>query len=143
MLKSLKFLLQQVWKYKKSYVFYEIFLQLSKLMIPISTIIFPKFIIDELMGKQRTEKFLYANGMGFGAVLDSAFNIIGNLFVFAGIVAIIITLSVWVVIIFVLLVLLRAYMDSKVRQNYTKWKFLLKEKRHICWRLLKTFNASI
>lgn len=188
MLKGLKFLLKQVWKYKKIYVLYEILLQLSKLMIPISTILFPKFIIDELMGKQRTEylmlyivemllfnflggfltsffdgkifvakgivfnrfqydmseklldcdyenienpefldvkeqaeKFLYANGMGFGAVLNSAFNIIGNIFVFAGIVAVISTLSVWVVLIFVILVLLSAYVDSKVRKNYTKW----------------------
>lgn len=124
-------------------------------MIPISTIIFPKYIIDELLGKQRAEylvsfiigmlslnflgdfftnffegkifvtkgivfnrfqydmsekllgcdyenienpeffdikeqagKFLYANGMGFGAVWDSAFNIICNIFVFACIVAV-------------------------------------------------------
>jgi len=55
MLKGLKFLLKQVWKYKKNYIIYEILLQLSKLMIPISTIIFPKYIIDELMGKQRLE----------------------------------------------------------------------------------------
>ena len=55
MLKGLKFLLKQVWRYKKIYIIYEILLQLSKLMIPISSIIFPKYIIDELMGQQRAE----------------------------------------------------------------------------------------
>ena len=71
--------------------------------------------------KEQARKFLYANGMGFSAVLDSAFNIVGNVFVFVGIVAVISTLSVWVVLIFVILVLLSAYVDSKVRKNYTKW----------------------
>jgi ABC-type multidrug transport system fused ATPase/permease subunit len=157
-------------------------------MIPISTIIFPKYIIDELIGKQRIDyivfyivglllfrfaggfltdflegkifvargivfnkfqchisekllecdyenienpnfldikerarKFLYANGQGFGVVLNSAFNILGNLFIFASIVVIISTLSVWVVLAFIGLVLLSTLVDSNVRKNYTKW----------------------
>lgn len=188
MLKGLLFLLKQVWIYKKVYVLYEFFFQISKLMTPISVIVFPKYIIDELMGKQRLEyiffyiflmlslnlfggvltiffegrifeargivfnkfqydlaeklldcdyekiedsdfldikeragKFLYANGMGFGMVLDSAFNIMGNLFVFVSIAAIISTLAVSVVCIFIILVLLSAFVDYRVRKNYTKW----------------------
>lgn len=188
MIKSLLFLLKQVWKYQKSYIFYAIFLQVAKLVIPLSTIIFPKFIIDELMGEQRFEyillyvfvlisfnfiggffsdylegkvfvargivfnkfqchiseklldcdyenienpefldikerarKFLYANGQGFGVVLNSAFNILGDLFVFISIVIVISTLSFWVVLIFSVLVILSAIVDSGVRKKYTEW----------------------
>lgn len=188
MIKSLLFLMKQVWKYQKSYIFYSIFFQFSKLMKPIGSIVFPKYIIDELMGAQDTEKillyivslllcsffgdffsdyfegkifvargivfnkfqcqiseklmdcdyenienpdfldvkerarkFLYANGQGFGVVLNSAFNILGNLILFAGIVMVVSMLSVWVVIIFVILVLLSTAVDLQVRKNYTKW----------------------
>lgn len=71
--------------------------------------------------KERARKFLYANGQGFGAVLDSAISILGKLFVFAGIVAILMTLNIFIVIIFIILVLLNAYVESKVRNNYVKW----------------------
>jgi len=71
--------------------------------------------------KERAHKFLYANGQGFGAVLDSAISILGKIFVFAGIVTILMTLNVFIVIIFIALVLLNAYVESKVRNNYVKW----------------------
>lgn len=71
--------------------------------------------------KEQAGKFLYANGQGFGMVLDSAVNIIGKLFVFAGIVAVISTLNIFIVIIFVALVLLNAVVETKVRKNYVKW----------------------
>ena len=188
MIKSLLFLLKQVWIYQKSYIFYSILLQIAKLMIPISTIVFPKYIVDELIGKQRIDyivfyvvglllfnfaggfltdflegkifvargivfnkfqcnisekllecdyenienpnfldvkerarKFLYANGQGFGVVLNSAFNIFGNLLIFVSIVVIISTLSLWVVLAFVGLVFLSTLVDSNVRKYYTKW----------------------
>ena len=45
MIKSLLFLMKQVWKYQKSYIFYSLFFQFSKLMKPIASIVFPKYII--------------------------------------------------------------------------------------------------
>ena len=181
-------MLKQVWIYRKSYIFYSLLLQIAKLMIPVSSIIFPKYIVYELIGKQRIDfiifcviglllfnftggfltdflegrifaargivfnkfqcdisrkllecdyenienpdfldvkerarKFLYANGQGFGVVLNSAFNILGNLFIFVSIVVIISTLSLWVVLAFVGLVFLSTLVDSNVRKNYTKW----------------------
>lgn len=71
--------------------------------------------------KEQAGKFLYANGQGFGVVLDSAVNVIGKLFVFAGIVAVISTLNIFIVLIFVVLVLLNAVVETKVRKNYVKW----------------------
>ena len=48
--------------------------------------------------KSRAEKFLYANGQGFGVVMDNTFNIFGKLLTFAGIITIVSTLSFWVVL---------------------------------------------
>lgn len=71
--------------------------------------------------KEKAEQFLYANGQGFGVVLDSAINIIGKLFVFAGLVAILSTMNIWIVLLFIVLVLLNALVESKIRENYVKW----------------------
>ncbi|MCL1883769.1 MAG: ABC transporter ATP-binding protein/permease [Defluviitaleaceae bacterium] len=71
--------------------------------------------------KERAKKFLYANGQGFGAVLDSAISIIGKIFIFFGIVTILMTLSILIVILFVALVLISAFVESRVRKDYVKW----------------------
>lgn len=71
--------------------------------------------------KEKAGKFLYANGQGFGVVLDSAVNILGKIFVFVGLVSIISTLNVFVVILFVGLVLLNSLVEAKVKKNYVKW----------------------
>ena len=188
MFKGIGFLMRYTWKFEKRYIIYQILLQILTALVPLSDIIIPKYIIDELTGarridvllgwaglllainllgnwlisffsgnsfvlqgkvftkfqtmmadqlsrsdfarledpkfldtKAKAEKFLYANGQGFGAVLTSAFNIFGKLFTFAGIVAVISTLNVWVVLGFVLLVLLNAFYESKVRKQATAW----------------------
>lgn len=77
----------------------------------------PQFL--DIAGKAR--KFLYANGQGFGVVLDSAVNILGKAFVFIGLIAIIATLNPLLVLVFIGLVLLDTFMESKVRKNYSKW----------------------
>lgn len=71
--------------------------------------------------KEKAGKFLYANGQGFGVVLDSAVNILGKIFVFVGLVSIISTLNVFVVLLFIGLVLLNSLVEAKVKQNYVKW----------------------
>jgi len=71
--------------------------------------------------KEQAKKFLYANGQGFGVVLDSAVNILGKMFVFAGLVAILSTMNIWIVLLFIGLVLINTYMEGKVRKNYVKW----------------------
>lgn len=189
MFKSLKFLLHYCWKFKKSYVFYVFAYQVVYALIPLVAVIFPKFIIDELMGeqrgsylfvftiiligvnmfdnmlaaffrgrslickgevfnkfqimvaekladcdferlessefldtKERAKKFIFANGQGFGVVLDSAVNIIGKIFVFAGLIAIIATFRIWIVLIFIGLILLNAVMEGRVRKRTVEWQ---------------------
>lgn len=71
--------------------------------------------------KEKAQRFLYANGQGFGVALDSAINIIGKIFVFAGLIAILSTLNIFVVLLFIALVVLNSFIDSKVRAGYVKW----------------------
>ena len=147
MFKGIGFLMRYTWKFEKRYIIYQILLQILTALVPLSDIIIPKYIIDELTGarridvllgwaglllainllgnwlisffsgnsfvlqgkvftkfqtmmadqlsrsdfarledpkfldtKAKAEKFLYANGQGFGAVMTSAFNIFGKLF---------------------------------------------------------------
>lgn len=70
--------------------------------------------------KERARKFLYANGQGFGVVMDRAFNIIGKVFVFAGIITILSTLSLALVGLFILLILLNTKFEGITRNNYVK-----------------------
>lgn len=188
MYKGVFFLLKYTWKCEKKYIVYQVLLQILTAVVPLSDIIIPKYIIDELAGSQRmeallfwislllavnllgnwlirffrgnsyvvkgrvftkfqtmmaeqlsrsdfqrledpqfldikakAEKFIYANGQGFGTVMDNAFNIFGKLFTFVGIVAVIATLNIWVALGFVALILLNAYYESRVRKRWTAW----------------------
>lgn len=188
MIKGFLFLVKYTWKFNKIYLVYILFFQMITSLMPLLAVVLPKFIIDELLGEQRTNrivlyiailvgynliggllsrflqgrcftskgavfakfqtmlanmlancdfeqlerpdfldlkeqagKFLYANGQGFGVVLDSAINIIGKLFVFVGLVVILARMSIWVVLLFIVLVLLNSFVESKVRNNYVKW----------------------
>ncbi len=71
--------------------------------------------------KEKANRFLYADGQGFGVVLDSAVNIIGKIFVFVGLSAILSTMNIFIVLLFIALVLLDSLFESKVRKNYSKW----------------------
>lgn len=188
MLKGFWFLLKYSWRFSKAYIFYIFFYQIISALIPMVTIIIPKYVIDELMSqrragvlaayililvgynlvggllvtflqgrsftskqivfcrfqtmiaeklakcdfeqledpafldvKEQAGKFLYANGQGFGVVLDSAVNIIGKSFVFLGLIAILSTIHIFIVLLFIALVLLNTYVESRVRENYVKW----------------------
>ncbi|MHC1748508.1 MAG: ABC transporter ATP-binding protein [Cellulosilyticaceae bacterium] len=185
MLKGIKFLMRYTWRFNKMYIVYILFLQIINSIMPLVTIIMPKYIIDELIGekdikkiilyvvilvginlvggilssflsekvftskniifnkfqsfitnklamcdyeqienaefldiKEKAHKFLYANGQGFGVVLDSFMNILGKIFIFAGIITIISTLNIGIVIIFIILVLLNTYVESKAKAKY-------------------------
>ena len=74
----------------------------------------PEFLND----KEKAKKFLYANGQGFGVVMDNAFSIIGKIFVFVGIMSIIATLNIGLVIFFIILILVSAKYEAAKRQVY-------------------------
>ena len=65
-----------------------------------------------LDAKEKAQQFLYANGQGFGVALDSAINIIGKIFVFAGLIAVLSTLNIFVVLAFI------AIATMPAAQNY-------------------------
>ncbi|MDR2044114.1 MAG: ABC transporter ATP-binding protein/permease [Clostridium sp.] len=93
--------------------------------------------------KERAGKFLYANGQGFGVVLDSAVNILGKFITFIGIIAIILTLNVWIVLVFIALVFLNALVDFYVKKNYVKWdmeKAPIERKTGYFIRLVEDFS---
>jgi ATP-binding cassette subfamily B protein/ATP-binding cassette subfamily C protein len=71
--------------------------------------------------KEKAHKFLYANGQGFGVVLDSAINILGKIFIFIGLIAVLSTLNILIVLIFIGLVLLNSLVETKIRSNWVKW----------------------
>ena len=58
---------------------------------------------DFLDMQEKAKKFLYSDWHGFGYLLDSALNIVGQVFTLAGVAAIIATLDVRVVLIFFVL----------------------------------------
>ena len=182
------FLFRYAWRNEKKYVIYSLVAQILSAAVPLCDIVFPKFILDELLGekrlaklfiyvalliiitvvgkllisfcnkqsrslrsrlfatfqadmaerlaacdferledsdflntKEKAEKFLYADGQGFCVVLDNVFVVFGKVLTFIGIVAVIATLSFWVVIIFVGLVLLNAWYESRVKKEYVVW----------------------
>lgn len=187
MLGGILFLLKYFWKHSKAYIIYSSLAQIIDIAVPLTNIILPKFIIDELIGQKRISylvvfsgsliaanfvgnmlsnffhnhsfikksyvfidfqtdlnykvaladleqlenkkfletkenafKFLYANYRGFAEVLDDAFKIIGKVITFVAIIAIIATLNIFVLILFVVLVLLSSWVDSKAKQNMAK-----------------------
>lgn len=188
MFKSFMFLLKLIWRFNKKYIFYAALFQIVTALVPLTGVVMPKYIIDELTGLQRVEylavyvgalvlinlvgsillaylegamftsksevfssfecmmaeklmtcdfesledpgfldikekahRILYAEGQGFGAVLDHAFNIAGKVFIFAGLVGVLSTLNICMVLVFVALVLLNSAVESRVQKRYVSW----------------------
>lgn len=188
MFRGTAFLFKFCWKYNKRYIIYAVAYQIFYALVPLASVVLPKYIIDELTGgkqvkviafyvsllllinlvggmcrsflswkmfteknnvftkfqemmaeklaaadlsqledpkfleiKEKAHKFLYANGQGFGRVLDNTLNIFGKIFMFAGIITIISTLNVAIVLLFVGLVLLNAAFESHVQKVIVQW----------------------
>lgn len=49
-MKGFIFLLKSCWKFEKKYIIFAIIFQFFYILTPLSNIIIPKFIIDELLG---------------------------------------------------------------------------------------------
>lgn len=67
--------------------------------------------------KKRAEKFLYGDWHGFSYVLDSALMIIGQVITLAGIVAIIATLNIWILVLFIILIALSSIVEMRAKKN--------------------------
>lgn len=74
-----------------------------------------------LDARAKAEQFIYANGHGFGVVLDNFFKIIGETITVLGIAGIILLLSPIIFIGFVGILIITGLIDSKVEEQYIKW----------------------
>ena len=184
MFSGVLYLLKFVWKKQPLYIILSILYQFVSSLIPLSAIIIPKFIIDELMTLQRisylvlyisilvfvnalggilntflqnkcfelkgkifvdfqamiterlsmcdfenledpnfldirekAKKFLFANGQGFGVVMDNTFNIIGKLFVFLGIIGVLLQFNILIVLLFSMLVVFNTLFEARVKKS--------------------------
>lgn len=70
--------------------------------------------------REKANKFLYGDWHGFSYVLESAFAIVGKVFTLIGIIAIISTMNILIVSIFLLMVLASAFIDSKAKKKSHK-----------------------
>jgi len=67
--------------------------------------------------QEKSKKFLYCNQHGFGYLLDCALNIFGHCITLLGIAAMIYTLNVRLILLFILLAILGAVIDSIVQKR--------------------------
>ena len=121
---------QLIGGYLANYVKKQAFIQKSFLFITfqseltkkIATADFERIESAEFLDhKEKASKFLYGDGQGFGAVFDHFASIMGNIFVFVGIMGIISTLNGFLLFIFIILSLSTSYFDNKIKQKYVDW----------------------
>lgn len=75
---------------------------------------------DFLDMQEKAKKFLYSDWHGFGYLLDSALNIVGHVFTLAGVAAIIATLDVRVVLIFLVLTGAGTFAEGRAKERAAK-----------------------
>ena len=64
--------------------------------------------------QEKAKKFLYCNWHGFGYLLDCALNILGQVVALLGIVAILASLNMWIVALFIMLAIFGAFVDARI-----------------------------
>lgn len=67
--------------------------------------------------REKANKFLYGDWHGFSFVLESALSIVGKILTSVGIIVIISTMSIWLVLIFIAMVILGAVVDYKSKKK--------------------------
>ena len=75
---------------------------------------------DFLDMQEKAKKFLYSDWHGFGYLMDSALNIVGQVFTLAGVAAIIATLDVRVVLIFLVLTGAGTFAEGRAKERAAK-----------------------
>ncbi len=66
--------------------------------------------------KERAFKFLYANGRGFAAILNDAFDIIGKIFSFIAIISIIAAFNISIIILLIVMVVITSIVDTNAKR---------------------------
>ena len=72
---------------------------------------------DFLDMQQKANKFLYCDWHGFGYLLDCSMNALGQIFTLIGISAIIATIDLGILLLFILLIIFGALIEKRAKQN--------------------------
>lgn len=75
---------------------------------------------DFLDLRYKAERFMNADGYGFGGILDKTANLISHIIVLCGIVGVIVSLSPIIILVFVSMIGLNAWIDAKVKKMNIK-----------------------
>lgn len=70
--------------------------------------------------QEKARKFIYCDWHGFGYMLDCAMNAIGQIFTLVGISAIILTIDIRMLVLFLILVIFGSMIEKKAKRNATK-----------------------
>ena len=71
--------------------------------------------------REKANKFLYGDWHGFSYVLESALSIVGKILTSVGIIVIISTMSIWIVLVFIAMVILGSIIDYKAKKKSHKF----------------------
>lgn len=67
--------------------------------------------------KEKADKFLYGDFHGFSYLFDSALTLIGQFFTLIGIISIIATMNIWMVILFLVLIMVSSWFESRAKKK--------------------------
>lgn len=100
---------------KRMYVFKEFQIYLSKMVMETEFENIENY--EYLNTREKAYKFLYGNGAGFGQILESNFDILGNIITLIGITGIIVTLDFTLVLVLILLVGINTLIDATIKKK--------------------------
>ena len=84
--------------------------------------------------KVKAEKFIFCDWHGFGYLLDLSLNIVGKCITLAGIAAIILTLDLWVVMLFVGMCLVSTWAGNRVEQRAKALSYqIISQQRYVMY----------
>ena len=66
MFRGILYFIRFSFRHKKSYLFARVFVELVKIVVALTQIIMPKYVLDELFGKQRGDYILLYLGIFLG-----------------------------------------------------------------------------
>lgn len=70
--------------------------------------------------KEKAKKFLYADGQGFGEVMDHTFHILGNFISFAGVIFLIARFNIMIILLLIIVVVMNGFVEGKLKKKYTE-----------------------
>ncbi len=92
--------------------------------------------------KEKAEKFLFCDWHGFGYLLDMSLNIVGKCITLAGIAAIILTLDLWVVLVFVVMCLISTWAENRAEKKAKALSYQIVSQQRQVLYYMKVFDEA-